>query len=272
MYIVRFYSIFCNRVGIYSAYTRAGTTWGLGGTCVNVGCIPKKLYHQAASLGKAMEHAKRYGWNVNENITHDWDILRSAVIDYIKSLNWGHRVQLKQKDVDYYNVKGSFINPHEIKITHKSGKTECLSAENFVIAVGGRPKYPEIPGAIEYCISSDDIFSFEKPPGKTLVIGGSYVALECAGFLNGLGFDTTVMVRSICLRGFDQQMATLIRDHMKNEGVKFVNESVPLKIEKNEKTGLLYVTWKDTTNHKLKDSFETVLVAIGKARTYSCCN
>ncbi|CAL1290277.1 unnamed protein product [Larinioides sclopetarius] len=97
MYIVRFYSIFCNRVGIYSAYTRAGTTWGLGGTCVNVGCIPKKLYHQAASLGKAMEHAKRYGWNVNENITHDWDILRSAVIDYIKSLNWGHRVQLKQK-------------------------------------------------------------------------------------------------------------------------------------------------------------------------------
>ncbi|GBN47391.1 hypothetical protein AVEN_41533-1, partial [Araneus ventricosus] len=76
--------------------------------------------------------------------------------------------QLKM-NVDYYNAKGSFINPHEIQITHKSGKIECLSADNFVIAVGGRPKYPEIPGAIEYCISSDDIFSFEKPPeGKRL--------------------------------------------------------------------------------------------------------
>ncbi|KAF8791785.1 Thioredoxin reductase 2 like protein [Argiope bruennichi] len=241
-----------------------GTTWGLGGTCVNVGCIPKKLYHQAASLGKAIEHAKKYGWNVNENIIHDWDTLRSAVIGYVKSLNWGHRVQLKQKNVDYYNTKGSFINPHEIQMTHKSGKKECLSAENFVIAVGGRPKYPKIPGAMEYCISSDDIFSFEKSPGKTLVIGGSYVALECAGFLNGLGFDTTVMVRSICLRGFDQQMATLIRDHMKNEGVKFLNESVPLKVEKNEETGFLDVTWKDKSNQKMKDNFQTVLVAIGR--------
>ncbi|GBN00763.1 Thioredoxin reductase 2, mitochondrial [Araneus ventricosus] len=74
-----------------------GTTWGLGGTCVNVGCIPKKLYHQAAFLGKAIEHAKTYGWNINENIKHDWDTLRSAVIGYVKSLNWGHRVQLKQK-------------------------------------------------------------------------------------------------------------------------------------------------------------------------------
>ncbi len=69
---------------------------------------------------------------------------------------------------------------------------------------GGRPKYPNIPGASEYGITSDDIFSLQEPPGKTLVVGASYVALECAGFLAKLGFDTTCMVRSILLRGFDQ--------------------------------------------------------------------
>lgn len=74
-----------------------GTTWGLGGTCVNVGCIPKKLYHQAALLGKSLYDAKSYGWNVSDTYSHDWETLLSAVISHIKSLNWGHRVQLKQK-------------------------------------------------------------------------------------------------------------------------------------------------------------------------------
>lgn len=78
-----------------------------------------------------------------------------------------------------------------------------MTVNKIVIACGGRPRFPEIPGAKEYAISSDDIFSFKKAPGKTLVVGASYVALECAGFLTGLGYPVTVMVRSILLRGFD---------------------------------------------------------------------
>ncbi|KAG8201737.1 hypothetical protein JTE90_012797 [Oedothorax gibbosus] len=242
-----------------------GTTWGLGGTCVNVGCIPKKLFHHAALYGKAVGHAKKYGWNVEDNVTHDWDTLQTSIASYIRSLNWGHRVQLKQKNVDYYNAKGRFISPQEIEVTHKSGKQESLSSEKFVVAVGGRPKYPEIPGAREYCISSDDLFSLEKPPGRTLIIGGSYVALECAGFLTGLGFDATVMVRSICLRGFDQQMAELVTQHMALEGTQFLKESVPVSINKDNATNLLKVTWKDkSSNKELVDTFDTVLVAIGR--------
>lgn len=241
-----------------------GTTWGLGGTCVNVGCIPKKLYHQAALLGKALEDSKSYGWNIDGKITHDWDTLRSAVIGHIKSLNWGHRVQLKQKNVDYYNAKGRFLSKNEVEITHKSGKVETLSADNFVIAVGGRPKYPNISGALECGISSDDIFNLEKPPGKTLVVGGSYVALECAGFLKGLGFDTSVMVRSICLRGFDQQMASLIADHMSSEGTKFLYQCVPLAVEKDVMSGLYVVKWENKEKVKFEESFSTVLFAIGR--------
>ena len=89
----------------------------------------------------------------------------------------------------------------------KKGKETRITADTFVIAPGGRPRYPDIPGAKEHCITSDDIFSLKTPPGKTLVVGASYVALECAGFIHGVGFDTTVMMRSIPLRGFDQQMA-----------------------------------------------------------------
>ncbi|XP_054718869.1 thioredoxin reductase 2, mitochondrial-like [Uloborus diversus] len=240
-----------------------GTTWGLGGTCVNVGCIPKKLYHQAALLGKAIKDSKSYGWNFDESkIIHDWGTLKDAILGHVRSLNWGHRVQLKQKNVDYFNAKGSFITRNEVEILHKTGKKENFSAENIVIAVGGRPKYPDIPGALEYGITSDDVFSLEKPPGKTLVVGGSYVALECAGFLTGLGFDTTVMVRSICLRGFDQQMATLIANHMANDGTKFLHGCIPLKIEKA--ADLLTVKWESKDKQLHEDTFNTVLFAIGR--------
>ena len=75
---------------------------------------------------------------------------------------------------------------------------------SIILLTGGRPRYPDLPGYKEYCISSDDLFSLPHPPGKTLVIGASYVALECAGFLAAFGFDTSCMVRSIFLRGFDQ--------------------------------------------------------------------
>jgi len=107
-----------------------------------------------------------------------------------------------------------------------------VTARNFIVAVGGRPKYPEIPGAKEFGITSDDLFSLPYCPGKTLLVGASYIALECAGFLRGVGLDCTVMVRSILLRGFDQQMANLIGDQMKAHGVKFVHDSVPVSVEK----------------------------------------
>lgn len=106
-----------------------------------------------------------------------------------------------------------------------------VTAEHILIATGGRPTPPNIPGQ-ELGISSDDIFWMQKKPGKTLIVGASYIALECAGFLHGLGIDVTVMVRSIFLRGFDQQLANKIGDHMAKIGIKFIRKSVPTKITK----------------------------------------
>merc|ERR1712217_581171 len=128
-----------------------------------------------------------------------------------------------------------------------------------LIACGGRPNYGDYPGAEECVISSDDIFWQKKAPGKTLVIGASYIALECAGFLAGFGFDVTVMVRSILLRGFDTQIADMIGDYMEKHHVKFAREMVPDKFEKTE-SGQVRVFVKGQEY----GIFDTVLVAIGR--------
>ncbi|KAM4858775.1 thioredoxin reductase 2, mitochondrial isoform X4 [Urocitellus parryii] len=242
-----------------------GTKWGLGGTCVNVGCIPKKLMHQAALLGGMIQDAHHYGWEVAQPIRHDWRKMAEAVQNHVKSLNWGHRVQLQDRKVKYFNIKASFINEHTVCGIAKSGKETLLSADHIVIATGGRPRYPtHIEGALEYGITSDDIFWLKESPGKTLVVGASYVALECAGFLTGIGLDTTVMMRSIPLRGFDQQMSSLVMEHMESHGTQFLKGCIPTCI-KRLPDGQLQVTWEDRTSGK-KDTgiFDTVLWAIGR--------
>nr|AIC37513.1 thioredoxin glutathione reductase [Dugesia japonica] len=247
--------------------TPMGTTWGLGGTCVNVGCIPKKLMHQSALLKCACEDAKSYGWNIPEKLEHNWENMVTEIQNHIQSLNWGYRVSLRNKNVDYINAYAEFIDEHTIKATDKYNSTREITSDKFLIATGERPKYPDIPGDKEYCITSDDLFSLQYFPGKTLVVGASYVALECAGFIAALGGKVTVMVRSIFLRGFDQQMANKVAEYMKTHGIEFINECVPTKIipmeegspGKKEVFGS-YVK----NNNEYKDWFNTVLFAIGR--------
>ncbi|NXU83067.1 TRXR2 reductase, partial [Xiphorhynchus elegans] len=245
-----------------------GTSWGLGGTCVNVGCIPKKLMHQAALLGSALKDAQHYGWNIAQPVHHTWSVMAQAVQNYVKSLNWGHRVQLQDKKVKYFNMKGSFSNPHTVRGLTKAGKETIVTADNIVLATGGRPKYPtHIAGALEYGITSDDLFWLKESPGKTLPSFILYVSLECAGFLTGIGLDTTVMMRSIPLRGFDQasQMASLVTEHMESYGTKFLKRCFPTKVEKL-KSNRLQVTWKNTDlGTEESDSFDTVMWAVGRA-------
>ncbi|XP_004628035.1 thioredoxin reductase 2, mitochondrial isoform X1 [Octodon degus] len=242
-----------------------GTRWGLGGTCVNVGCIPKKLMHHAALLGHMIQDAHHYGWEVAQPIQHDWKKMAEAVQNHVKSLNWGHRVQLQDRKVKYFNIKASFVDQHTVRGIAKGGKEILLSAEHIVIATGGRPKYPTyIEGALEYGITSDDIFWLKESPGKTLVVGASYVALECAGLLTGIGLDTTIMMRSIPLRGFDQQMSSLVTEYMESHGTQFLRGCTPSHIRKLP-DGQLQVTWKDGISGKEDmGTFDTVLWAIGR--------
>ena len=174
-------------------------------------------------------------------------------------------------------------------MTDKQGRSKEISGEKIVVAVGGRPKYPNIPGDKEFGITrseesvfsprpsidvrssfSDDLFSLDYDPGKTLVIGASYVALECAGFLHGIGREVQIFVRSILLRGFDQQMAERIGLYMEQIGMKFHRESIPLRVERLEegRPGKLRLHYRQTLeNGETKELFEdcnTILFAIGR--------
>uniref|UniRef100_A0A668AIK5 thioredoxin-disulfide reductase (NADPH) n=1 Tax=Myripristis murdjan TaxID=586833 RepID=A0A668AIK5_9TELE len=223
-----------------------GTKWGLGGTCVNVGCIPKKLMHQAALLGTAVKDAKKYGWQISEPVSHDWATMAEGVQNHVRSLNWGHRVQLQDKKVKYLNMKGSLVDEHTVKGLTKYHRENC-SLLDMLYIIDGFSALPllQVPGAMEHGITN--------------------VALECAGFLTGIGLDTTVMVRSIALRGFDQQMAGLVTDYMEAYGTKFAWKCVPRSVDKLS-SGALQVTWMDTqTGKEQKDTYDSVLWAVGRA-------
>ncbi|KAF7257408.1 hypothetical protein EG68_04880 [Paragonimus skrjabini miyazakii] len=256
----------------YVKPTPQGTTWGLGGTCVNVGCIPKKLMHQAALLGYSFADASHFGWGVeNKQIQHDWGTLVGAIQGHIRSLNWGYRVVLRDQGIDYLNVLGEIVDPHTIQLTKKNGDISTITTNTIILAMGERPRYPGIPGDKEYAITSDDLFSLPYNPGKTLVVGASYVSLECAGFLTSFGNDTTVMVRSIFLRGFDQQMANMIGTYMMEHGTKFVRSCVPTAIrelepadKENGRPGRYLVTGKFNNGDKYEEEFNTVVLAIGR--------
>ena len=244
----------------------AGSSWGLGGTCVNVGCIPKKLMHQAALLGEAVRDAKSFGWGVDRaQVNHDWAAMVTEIQNHISGLNWGYRVALREKQVTYLNAYAEFMDKNTLKVTDQKGKERVVTAAQFILATGGRPRYPDIPG-VRLGISSDDIFSLPHSPGKTLLVGASYIALECAGFLAGVGCDATVMVRSILLRGFDQQMAGKIGEYMEELGVNFVRECVPTRIERVEEgsPGKLKVTAVYNDGTEFVEEFNTVIFAIGR--------
>jgi thioredoxin reductase (NADPH) len=244
--------------------TPQGNAWGLGGTCVNVGCIPKKLMHQAGILGEGMADARSMGWKVGKNVEHDWETLVSSVQDHIGGLNWGYRVALRDASVEYINARGKFVGPHEIECTNRKGTTRTITARRILIAVGGRPSYLGVPGDKECCITSDDVFSLPTSPGKTLIIGGSYIALETAGLLTALGLDVTVVVRSIFLRGFDQEVSEQIVKYMENHGTKFIRRAVPTKFEKTEE-GKVKATLHNLDMGFDSDSdYDTVMLAVGR--------
>jgi len=253
--------------------TPKGATWGLGGTCVNVGCIPKKLMHQATLLGEAVEDAKEFGWSLPETKSHNWETMVNNIQDHIGSLNFAYRTDLRTNKVEYLNMRAVFVDKNTVELTNKKGEVSRKTAKFFMIATGGRPKYLGLENEKELCVTSDDLFSMQTPPGRTLVVGASYVALECAGFLAGLGYDTTVMMRSIPLRGFDQQCAEHICGYMQEHGCKFERGVIPAKIEKGE-GGKIKVSWKPTQGEgeMQSDEYDTVLVAVGRTALTAECN
>lgn len=198
-----------------------------GGTCVNVGCVPKKLFVYGSHFSEDFELAESYGWDVSTP-KFDWDRLRDNKTEEIKRLNRVYINLLEKSGVTILNGKASFVDANTVTL---GGKT--YTAKHILIATGSWPSIPDFPGK-EYVIDSNQFFFLENLPKKAIVVGGGYIALEFAGILNGLGVETHVFYRGeLFLRHFDGDVRRFFRDEMIKKGINVHFESTIDAVEKD---------------------------------------
>lgn len=189
----------------------------LGGTCVNVGCVPKKLMVYASHTLEDLEDAAGYGWTLDGNLKLDWKRLIENKNKEISRLNGIYGSLLENNDVQIIDGRAAIEGPHSVRV----GDT-LYTAERIVIATGSWPRMPGIPGA-EHMISSNEFFFLKELPKKAVVLGGGYIAIELAGILNGLGVETSLIYRGEqILRGFDEEVRSFVSNEVTNKGIKII--------------------------------------------------
>lgn len=185
----------------------------LGGTCVNVGCVPKKFLVYGANFSDEFEHAKGFGWTLGDT-SFDWSTLIANKDREIHRLNDIYRNLLVNSGVTLMEGHARLRGPHEVEING-----QVHSAEHILIATGGWPQVPDFPGR-EHAITSNEAFFLDKLPKRIVVVGGGYIAVEFASIFNGLGADTTLMYRrELFLRGFDGSVRKHLHEELTKHGV-----------------------------------------------------
>ncbi|KAH3812400.1 glutathione reductase, mitochondrial-like [Dreissena polymorpha] len=185
-----------------------------GGTCVNVGCVPKKVMFNTALHAEFIHDHKDYGFDV-ELKNFDWGRIKAQRDEYIRRLNGIYETNLEKSKVEKIVGHAQFTEDGCVEVNG-----EKISAKHILIATGGRPAMPSIPGG-EHAISSDGFFDLECLPKKVVVVGAGYIAVELAGIFNALGADTSICIRyDQVLRNFDEMISSSLTEEMERAGVK----------------------------------------------------
>lgn len=199
----------------------------LGGTCVNVGCVPKKLMWNAAELGDALGHARGYGFDVRGE-GHDWARLKAGRDAYVARLNGIYEANLAKSKVELVRGHGRLVDAHAVEVRGRR-----LSAARVVLATGGRPRRPDIPGA-ELGIDSDGFFALESRPQRVSIIGAGYIGLEIAGVFAALGSEVTVLARGASvLREFDPLLVEAATEGLAAAGATLRLRSEPVELRRD---------------------------------------
>ncbi|MBC3384988.1 glutathione-disulfide reductase [Pseudomonas sp. SWRI179] len=210
----------------------------LGGTCVNVGCVPKKLLVYGAHYAEDFEQASAYGWTAGE-ASFDWATLIANKDREINRLNGIYRNLLVNSGVTLHEGHARISGPHEVEINGQR-----YTAEHIMIATGGWPVIPDIPGR-EHAISSNEAFFLKTLPKRMLVVGGGYIAVEFAGIFHGMGAQTSLFYRGdLFLRGFDGAVRKHLAEELQRRGLDLQFNADIQRIDK-EADGSLKVTLKD---------------------------
>ncbi len=225
----------------------------LGGTCVNIGCVPKKLMVMAAHFREDFHDAAGYGWSVGES-SFDWSRLIENKNAEIERLNGIYGKLLANAGVTLHEGRAVLLDPHSVSV---NGKT--YTAERIVVATGGYPTRPEEPGN-EFGYVSDDLFYLPEMPKKVLMAGGGYISVEFAGIFNGLGADTTLVYRGPkLLRGFDEDVRGFLGEELAKKGIRLIFNQIIEQTEKSDQG--LQVTFTDGS----REQFDAVVYATGRA-------
>jgi glutathione reductase (NADPH) len=228
----------------------------LGGTCVNRGCIPKKLMVYASHFPELFTDAEGYGWSSVKSQL-DWSKMITAVNNEVTRLNGIYQRMLDNSKVEIIHGRGKFIDHHTVQVGDR-----VVTAERILIAVGGVPVRPDIPG-IEHALVSDDVFDLQTQPKKMVILGAGYIGCEFACIMNGLGTEVTQVIRpETILRGFDNDLRSAIQDGMKQHGIEIINHTQTLSIAKTDTGVAVTVTTKDGTSTILADAVS--LAALGR--------
>lgn len=224
-----------------------------GGTCVNVGCVPKKLFVYASHFREDFEIARSFGWSMSD-IRFNWQQLIQNKNAEIKRLNGVYERILDDAGVTIIDGRASLLDQHTVEINGKR-----ITSERILVATGGWPSVPDIPGK-EHVITSNEAFFLDALPKKIVIVGGGYIAVEFAGIFHGLGVDTTLVYRGpLFLRGFDRDLRRHLADEMQGRGIKLLFDTNIDSVKKED--GQFKITYTNET----RDSSDLVMYATGRA-------
>lgn len=210
----------------------------LGGTCVNVGCVPKKLFVYASHFREDFNAAAGFGWSGNSP-EFDWSHLMAKKNQEIGRLQGVYESLLSNSGVTVIEEQASLVDAHTVRLGEQT-----VSCERILVATGGWPSIPDIPGK-EFVVSSNEMFALEQLPKRIIVVGGGYIAVEFAGIMNGLGVETTLCYRGDkLLRGFDEDIRDFAAEEMGKKGINILLNTQINAIEKNAE-GLIAHTNQD---------------------------
>lgn len=217
---------FAQRAAEYGASVAVAEYKPLGGTCVNVGCVPKKIMWYAGHHVHQAELAASYGFRISVE-GHDWATLKQRRDDYVARLNDIYENNLGKKNIPVLRGPAEFVDSHRVTV---DGST--YEAERIVIATGGHPIVPQVPGA-ELGITSDGFFELESRPARVALVGSGYVSVEFAGAFRALGSETTVLVRKDgVLRSFDSMLRDELHLAMEDQGIRLETAVIPRALER----------------------------------------
>lgn len=214
------------RAASYGAKVAIAEEYLVGGTCAIRGCIPKKLMVYGSRFPGLFRDAAGYGWNVGETEL-DWERFITAIDKEVRRLSQLHTGFLQNAGVELIPSRATFKDPHTLEVDGRK-----ITANKILIAVGGRPLKPNLPG-MEYAITSDEMFKLPQQPKHIAVIGAGYIGVEFASIMNGLGTQVTQIIRKDwILRGFDQDIRTGVQDGMTHHGIRILTNTVVKQIER----------------------------------------